>query len=93
MRPDVVPIPKLRFATFGIYAKESWRITPSQLESCRLVLVRTIGKPKGEIWCMFICTVCVYGCPLCVANASYGEAALVSTIAWYVPMECCVGTT
>ena len=42
---------------------------------------------------MFVCTVCVYDCPLCVANTSYGEAALVSTIAWYVPMECCVGTT
>lgn len=48
MQPDVLPTPKLRFANYGVYAKESWRITPSQLESCRLVLVRTIGKAKGK---------------------------------------------
>ena len=48
MQPDIVPTPQLRFANYGVYAKESWRITPSQLESCRLVLVRTIGKAKGK---------------------------------------------
>ena len=81
MRPDVVPIPKLRFASFGIYAKESWRITPSQLESCRLVLVRGIGKTKGKKL-----TAMCGGVRMCVGVlcVGYKEAVVACMCTWLV---------
>ena len=49
VKPDNVEIPKLYVGKFGIYAKESWRITPQQLEASRLSIVRKIGRAKSEI--------------------------------------------
>ena len=51
VKPDVLKVPVPSFAQYGIYAKEAKRITPGQLESVRIAIVRNIGKTKSKSDC------------------------------------------
>lgn len=49
IEPKSVPAPPLQFYEHGIYALESWRITDTQIEACRLALVRKLAIKTKDI--------------------------------------------
>ena len=51
---EPVPIPKTHFGAYGIYSKESLRITAAQIESARMSILKTVGRKGLKIWtCIF----------------------------------------
>lgn len=47
---EPVPIPKLSFGTYGIYAMESLRLTAAQIECARMSILKEVGRKGLKIW-------------------------------------------
>lgn len=50
VRPAEVPVPQLKFGSYGVYALESTRLRPEHIEAARVCVVKTVGRKDLKIW-------------------------------------------